>query len=73
MTQDAIPYAYTFDDVLLLPGASSVLPSEVDLSTRLTRRISLKCPAAQFRHGHRHRGGHRHLHGSPGGHRHPAP
>ena len=44
MTQDAIPYAYTFDDVLLRPGASAVLPSEVDLSTRLTRRISLNIP-----------------------------
>ena len=44
MTQDAIPYAFTFDDVLLLPGASAVLPSEVDLSTRLTRRISLNIP-----------------------------
>ncbi len=44
MTQDAISYAYTFDDVLLRPGASAVLPSEVDLSTRLTRRISLNIP-----------------------------
>ncbi len=44
MSQDAIPYAYTFDDLLLLPGASVVLPSEVDLTTRLTRRISLNIP-----------------------------
>src|SRR5574340_1609908 len=44
MPQDSIPYAYTFDDVLLLPGASAVLPSEADLSTRLTRRISLNIP-----------------------------
>ena len=44
MSQDAIPYAYTFDDLLLLPGASTVLPSEVDLSTRLTRRIPLNIP-----------------------------
>ena len=44
MTSDAVAYAYTFDDLLLLPGASSVLPSEVDLSTRLTRRISLNVP-----------------------------
>ncbi|MCX5894037.1 MAG: IMP dehydrogenase, partial [Deltaproteobacteria bacterium] len=44
MTQDAIPYAFTFDDVLLMPGAASVLPSEVDISTRLTRRISLNVP-----------------------------
>ena len=44
MSQDPIPYAYTFDDLLLLPGASAVLPSEVDLSTRLTRRIPLNIP-----------------------------
>jgi IMP dehydrogenase len=44
MSPDAIHYAYTFDDLLLLPGASAVLPSEVDLSTRLTRRISLNIP-----------------------------
>ena len=44
MSQDSIHYAYTFDDLLLLPGASSVLPSEADLSTRLTRRISLNIP-----------------------------
>jgi IMP dehydrogenase len=44
MSQDGIHYAYTFDDLLLLPGASAVLPSEADLSTRLTRRISLNIP-----------------------------
>jgi IMP dehydrogenase len=44
MSQDAIAYAYTFDDLLLLPGASAVLPSEVDLSTRLTRNIPLNIP-----------------------------
>ena len=27
----------TFDDVLLVPGESNVLPNEVDLSTRLTK------------------------------------
>jgi IMP dehydrogenase len=41
---EPIPYAYTFDDLLLLPGASAVLPSEVDLSTRLTPRIRLNIP-----------------------------
>jgi len=44
MSQDAIPYVYTFDDLLLLPGASKVLPSEADLTTRLTRRIPLNIP-----------------------------
>ena len=36
--------ALTFDDVLLLPAYSNVLPSEVDLSTKLTRSIKLPLP-----------------------------
>jgi IMP dehydrogenase len=36
--------ALTFDDVLLVPGASSVLPAEVDVGTKSTRRISLGIP-----------------------------
>ena len=36
--------ALTFDDVLLLPAYSQVLPSEVDLHTRLTRDIALNIP-----------------------------
>ena len=36
--------ALTFDDVLLLPGYSEVLPSEVDLSTQLTKSIRLNIP-----------------------------
>ncbi len=36
--------ALTFDDVLLQPGYSAVLPHEVDLSTRLTRDITLNIP-----------------------------
>ena len=34
----------TFDDVLLIPRLSNVIPTEVDTSTRLTRNISLKIP-----------------------------
>ena len=34
----------TYDDVLLLPDASDVVPSEVDTRTRLTRKISLSIP-----------------------------
>ncbi len=34
----------TFDDVLLEPGASEVLPAEVDIRTRLTKSISLNIP-----------------------------
>lgn len=36
--------ALTFDDVLLVPGYSEVLPREVDLTTRLTRGVSLRLP-----------------------------
>ena len=36
--------ALTFDDVLLVPARSDVLPREVDLSTQLTRRIRLNVP-----------------------------
>ena len=34
----------TFDDVLLVPAYSEVLPREVDLSTRFSRHIELKAP-----------------------------
>jgi len=34
----------TFDDVLLQPQKSDILPSEVDVSTYLTRRIKLNIP-----------------------------
>ncbi len=34
----------TFDDVLLLPAHSTVLPGEVDISTQLTKSIRLNCP-----------------------------
>src|SRR5262245_65658566 len=36
--------ALTFDDVLLVPAFSDVLPREVDLSTRVTRGIRLNLP-----------------------------
>jgi IMP dehydrogenase len=43
--QDKFGYTgLTFDDVLLLPDATDVVPSEVDTTTRLTRGISLAIP-----------------------------
>ncbi|WP_420225628.1 IMP dehydrogenase [Pigmentiphaga litoralis] len=36
--------AYTFDDVLLVPAYSAVLPRDASLRTRLTRKISLNIP-----------------------------
>ncbi len=44
MLEDRISEALTFDDVLLVPQRSEVLPSEVDVSTRLTKTISLSIP-----------------------------
>src|ERR1700759_1975319 len=38
------PVGLTFDDVLLLPAHSEVLPSEADTSTRITRRYRLRVP-----------------------------
>ncbi|MDD5154219.1 MAG: IMP dehydrogenase [Desulfovibrionales bacterium] len=39
-----IKEAYTFDDLLLVPQNSSVLPKDVDTATRLTRNIKLSIP-----------------------------
>ena len=36
--------ALTFDDVLLVPGYSEILPRDVDLDTRLTRQVRLRLP-----------------------------
>lgn len=36
--------AYTFDDVLLVPQKSEILPKEVDVSTKLTDKIKLNIP-----------------------------
>ncbi|MFW2512999.1 IMP dehydrogenase [Demequina sp. SO4-13] len=44
---DHDPFAFTgltYDDVLLLPGQSDVIPSEVNTSTRLTRDIRIELP-----------------------------
>lgn len=42
--QKIIGEALTYDDVLLVPAKSSVLPREVDVQTRLTRNITLNIP-----------------------------
>ncbi len=41
---DQLQTALTFDDVLLVPQHSTVLPNQVDVSTRLTRKIRLNVP-----------------------------
>ena len=38
------PVGLTFDDVLLLPARSEVLPGEADTSTRITRRVRVRIP-----------------------------
>jgi IMP dehydrogenase len=44
MSDGRVREGLTFDDVLLVPAASDVLPSDVDVSTQLTREISLSSP-----------------------------
>ena len=46
MTEKTFKEAYTFDDVLLVPRKSDVLPTEVETSTKLTNRITLNIPVA---------------------------
>lgn len=44
MLEDNLPLGLTFDDVLLMPAKSDVMPKEVDVSTKLTRNITLNIP-----------------------------
>ncbi|HXE64665.1 MAG TPA: IMP dehydrogenase [Bryobacteraceae bacterium] len=44
MIPDTIPEGLTFDDVLLVPACSELLPGEADTRTKLTRGISLNIP-----------------------------
>ena len=52
--QKFVKQGLTFDDVLLIPAQSDVLPADIDLRTQLTRKIRLNIPlmsAAMFRRG----------------------
>jgi IMP dehydrogenase len=44
MLDKLIPEGLTFDDVLLIPAHSQILPRDVELTTRLTRNVSLNIP-----------------------------
>jgi IMP dehydrogenase len=44
MLESPLPEGLTFDDVLLVPSRSAVLPSQTDLRTRITRKIPLNMP-----------------------------
>ena len=41
---EAIKEALTFDDVLLLPRYSTILPNETNISVNLSKKIKLKAP-----------------------------
>ncbi len=42
--QEILPLGLTFDDVLLIPAESAILPRDTDVKTRLTERIELNIP-----------------------------
>lgn len=44
MLENTIPIGFTFDDVLLLPAKSDILPRDADISTQLTRSIRINIP-----------------------------
>ncbi len=44
MVEENVPTGLTFDDVLLIPAKSDVIPKEVDVTTYLTRNIGLNTP-----------------------------
>ncbi len=44
MANEQISSSLTFDDVLLIPQYSEVLPKDIDISTRLTKKILLNTP-----------------------------
>ncbi|MEK6672813.1 MAG: IMP dehydrogenase, partial [Nitrospirota bacterium] len=44
MVKYKIPVGLTFDDVLLLPSKSDIMPNEADISTNLTRSIKINIP-----------------------------
>ena len=50
-TESGLATALTFDDVLLVPRHSSVLPSEVDVSSYFSRNIRLHVPIASAASG----------------------
>src|SRR3990167_11003113 len=42
--KNSFPLALTFDDILLVPGYAGFSRSDIDLSTKLTKKINLKSP-----------------------------
>src|SRR5208282_1071983 len=46
MNNSPIPEGLTFDDVLLQPGRSSILPTDVDTTTNFARKLTINIPLA---------------------------
>ena len=77
LEQEVLPVGLTFDDVLLIPAESAILPSDTNVSTRLTERITLNIPLvsaamdtvteSKTRYRHGARGRHRHYPPQPAG------
>jgi IMP dehydrogenase len=44
MTSKITSFALTFDDVLLVPAKTEVLPKDIDVTTRLTNKIRINIP-----------------------------
>ena len=44
MYRDDIKYGYTFDDLILIPDRSAILPDQVDVKTKLSKNIFLNIP-----------------------------
>jgi IMP dehydrogenase len=45
-----IKHGFTFDDLILIPARSAVLPNQVDVNTRLSRNINLNIPIVSAHH-----------------------
>ena len=44
--------AYTFDDVLLVPNKSEILPNQVSLKTKLTKKNNIKYTVNECKYGY---------------------
>ena len=56
----------TFDDVLLVPAYSKVIPNQVDVTTYLTKKVKSKHTADECRYGYRYRAPNGDCHGQTG-------
>ncbi len=63
MANEQISSSLTFDDVLLIPQYSEVLPKDIDISTQFNKKNTAQYPYRQRCNGHRHRSAHSHCHG----------